>query len=73
MKAIINAKLLLDDQIVEDKVLLFDDKIVNIVEEMDLEDVEVIDAKGAYASAGFIYLHIHGSGGADVKDATPEA
>jgi len=73
MKAIINAKLLLDDQIIEDKVLLFDDKIVNIVEEIDLEDVEVIDAKGAYVSAGFIDLHIHGSGGADVMDATPEA
>ena len=73
MKAIINAKILLDDQIVEDKVLLFDDKIVNIVEEIDLEDVEVIDAKGAYVSAGFIDLHIHGSGGADVMDATPEA
>jgi len=73
MKAIINAKILLDDQIVEDKVLLFDDKIVNIVEEIDLEDVEIIDAKGAYVSAGFIDLHIHGSGGADVMDATPKA
>ena len=73
MKAIINAKLLLDNQIIEDKVLLFDDKIVNIVEEIDLEDVETIDAKGAYVSAGFIDLHIHGSGGADVMDATPEA
>jgi len=73
MKAIINAKILLDDQIVEDKVLLFDDKIVNIVEEIDIEDVEIIDAKGAYVSAGFIDLHIHGSGGADVMDATPKA
>jgi len=34
---------------------------------------EVIDAKGAYVSAGFIDLHIHGAGGADVMDATPEA
>ncbi len=32
-----------------------------------------IDAKGNYVSAGFIDLHIHGSGDADVMDATPEA
>jgi len=73
MKAIINGKILLDDKVVEDKVLLFDNKIVNIVEETDLENVEIIDAKGAYVSAGFIDLHIHGSGGADVMDATLDA
>ena len=33
----------------------------------------MIDAKGNYVSAGFIDLHIHGSGGADAMDATPEA
>ena len=33
----------------------------------------MIDAKGAYVSAGFIDIHIHGSGGADVMDATPQA
>ncbi len=73
MKAILNAKLCIDDKIIEDKVLLFDHKIVNITEEIDLTDVETIDAKGAYVSAGFIDLHIHGSGGADVMDATPDA
>ena len=39
----------------------------------DDNDIEIIDAKGAYVSAGFIDLHIHGSGGADVMDATPQA
>ncbi|MEN8726924.1 MAG: N-acetylglucosamine-6-phosphate deacetylase [Sulfurovum sp.] len=73
MKAILNAKILLNDKIIEDKVLLFDHKIVNIVEEIDLTDIETIDANGAYVSAGFIDLHIHGSGGADVMDATPVA
>ncbi|WP_373031970.1 N-acetylglucosamine-6-phosphate deacetylase [Sulfurovum sp.] len=73
MKAIINGKILLDDKVVEEKVLLFDNRIVNIVEETDHENVEIIDAKGAYVSAGFIDLHIHGSGGADVMDATPDA
>ncbi len=73
MKAIINAKILLEDEITEGKILLFDSKIVNIVEEINLDDVEIIDANGAYVSAGFIDLHIHGSGGADVMDATPDA
>ncbi len=72
MKAILNAKIFIDDKIIEDNVLLFDHKIVNIVEEIDLTDIETIDANGAYVSAGFIDLHIHGSGGADVMDATPD-
>jgi len=74
--AIINAKLVLTDTIVEEKILLFDDKIIDVVEDMiisDSDDIDIIDAKGAYVSAGFIDLHIHGSGGADVMDATPQA
>lgn len=73
MKAIVNAKIFLDDEIIEDNILLFDKKIVKITETIDLEDIEIIDAKGAYVSAGFIDLHIHGSGGADVMDATADA
>lgn len=74
--AIINAKLVVDDTLVEDKILLYDHKIIDIVDDImlsDSDDVKVIDAKGAYVSAGFIDLHIHGSGGADVMDATPQA
>ncbi len=52
---------------------MFDKSIVNIVNNADLDDLEVIDAGGNYVSAGFIDLHIHGSGGADAMDATPEA
>jgi len=73
MKAIINAKLIVNDEIVEGKVLLFDETIVKIAEDADLDSVETINAKGHYVSAGFIDLHIHGSGGADVMDATPQA
>lgn len=73
MKAIINAKIFLDDTIQEGKVLLFDQQIIDIIDEADLQNVEVIDADGAYVSAGFIDLHIHGNGGADVMDATPDA
>jgi N-acetylglucosamine-6-phosphate deacetylase len=74
--ALINAKLIVDNTIIEDKILLFDNKIIDIVDDVilsDSDDMQIIDAKGAYVSAGFIDLHIHGSGGADVMDATPEA
>lgn len=74
--AILNGKLIVGDSIVEDKILLYDDKILDIVEDIivsDADNIEIIDAKGAYVSAGFIDLHIHGSGGVDVMDATPEA
>ncbi len=74
--ALINAKLIVYDTIIEDKILLFDNKIIDIVDDVilsDSDDIQIIDAKGAYVSAGFIDLHIHGSGGADVMDATPEA
>jgi len=74
--AIINAKLIIDDAVVSDKILLFDSKIIDIVDDIILTDsdtIDIIDAKGAYVSAGFIDLHIHGSGGVDVMDASPEA
>jgi len=74
--AILNTKLIIDNKIIEDKILLFDRKIIGIVDDIllsDSDDINIIDAKGAYVSAGFIDLHIHGSGGADVMDATPQA
>jgi len=74
--AILNAKLIMEDSILEERILLFNDKIIDIVEDIiisDSDNIEIIDAKGAYVSAGFIDMHIHGSGGADVMDATPEA
>jgi len=53
--------------------LLFDKNIITVDSDVNLDNVEIIDAQGAYVSAGFIDIHIHGSGGADVMDATPEA
>lgn len=72
MRAIINAKFLCDDVILENKILLFEKNIVGFVDEVPAGS-EILDAKGAYVSAGFIDIHIHGSGGADVMDATPQA
>ena len=53
--------------------MVFSETIVGIVERLPKEVNTVIDAQGQYVSAGFIDLHIHGSGGADVMDATAES
>jgi N-acetylglucosamine-6-phosphate deacetylase len=74
MKCIIHAKIVVNDSIIENKALLFDTSIVGVVSLDNIEEgTEIIDANGAYVSAGFIDLHIHGSGGADVMDATPQS
>ncbi len=73
IKAIVNGSLIIDNQIIKDKVLLYDKKIIAIEDKEKIKTCEMIDANGAFISAGFIDLHIHGSGGADVMDATPEA
>ncbi len=73
IKAIINAKLIINNEIIEGKTILFDKSIVKLADDVSLDNIEVIDANGNYVSPGFIDLHIHGSGGADVMDATPEA
>ena len=73
IKAIINAKLIVNNKIIEGKTLLFDEKIIDIVDKLPDNDDEIIDAKGQYVSPGFIDIHIHGSGGSDVMDASYEA
>lgn len=72
MKAIINAKIITDKKVLEGYNLLFTHEILKITKELPIW-AKVIDAKGLYLSAGFIDLHIHGSAGFDVMDATPQA
>jgi len=72
VKAIFNGKIILQDEILEGKVLVFDDKIRNIQEKIP-KNCEQIDAKGLYIAPGLIDVHIHGSFGADVMDANLSA
>ncbi len=73
MKAIINAKIIMDKEVLIGYNLLFSgNKIIQISKELPI-GAEPIDAKGLYLSAGFIDIHIHGSNGFDVMDATTEA
>jgi len=73
MKAIINGTIIDNGKIWTGYHLLFDEKIIVLSQEEPPEYCEIIDAYGLYVSAGFVDMHIHGSGGADVMDATPEA
>ncbi|SHE38508.1 N-acetylglucosamine-6-phosphate deacetylase [Caloramator proteoclasticus] len=75
MKAIINGKIITEGEILKGKALIFDEKIVDIVDEekINKNDCEIIDAKGNYVSPGFIDIHIHGLGGSDTMDANFEA
>ena len=74
MTAIINAKIILENGIVEDKALLFTDKIEGIVAASEIPaDAKVIDALGGYVAPGLIDLHIHGYLTRDVCDASEES
>ncbi len=69
MQAIINGRILLPEGEVSGKTLLFEEKIIGLMEGGAPEGAHVIDAKGAYVSPGFVDVHIHGYRGADVSDA----
>ncbi len=81
IKAIVNGKLIMKDRVINDSVIIFEKKIINIINKDNFpkykenykEEIEVIDAKGKYVSPGFIDIHIHGAGGYDTMDATLEA
>lgn len=70
MKCIINGKVVLKDCVLEDAAVIFDENITEIrqVEEIDLAEYDVIDAKGMFVSPGLVDIHIHGYMGADVSD-----
>lgn len=70
MKCIVNGKIVLPDSIIEDSVVIFDDKIKEIAlkKDINLSDYEVIDAKGNYVCPGLVDMHIHGFLGCDVSD-----
>ncbi len=72
MKTIVNAKIITHKEVLEGYALSFDEKIVSLSRDIP-KDTKLIDAKGLYLSAGFIDIHLHGSNGFDVMDASKEA
>ena len=58
MKASINGKIILPNEILEDKVLLYSNKIEGIVKADEVpKGAEIIDAKGAYVGPGLFDIH----------------
>jgi N-acetylglucosamine-6-phosphate deacetylase len=73
MKAIKNGKIVLRDRVLTGKALVFEDKILDIVDNDCVPaGAEIIDAKGAYVAPGLIDVHIHGYLGEDTSDCKPE-
>ena len=74
MKAIFHGKILLPDGEVRGKALLYDERILGIVEapEAAAQADEIIDAKGLFVAPGLVDVHIHGYGGDDVSDDQPD-
>lgn len=76
MKYIHNGTILLNGKQIQGKVLLYDEKIIDIIdvrEVLTLAGVsEKIDAKGGYISPGFVDIHIHGYDGVDTMDGRVE-
>ncbi|MFP4698366.1 MAG: N-acetylglucosamine-6-phosphate deacetylase [Eubacteriales bacterium] len=73
-KALINATILKNGKKYNDYNIVFDKNILKIGNDIDLQDIdEVISVNGAYVSAGFIDLHIHGFAGFDFMEETDKA
>lgn len=71
MKAIKNIKILHNHQVLEHKALLYDKKIIGIMNENELDAYEIdelLDGAGLLLSAGFIDVHVHGCSSIDVMD-----
>ena len=66
-----NANVVLPDEVKLTSVLI-EDGIISAIGYQGKAERE-IDAKGNYLLAGFIDIHVHGGGGADFMDTTPEA
>ncbi len=68
-----NGKVVLPDGVRECAVVVRDGKITAFSESVENKNAEIIDAHGGYILPGFIDIHVHGGGGADFMDGTPEA
>lgn len=76
MKALINGKIIHDDDIFTGQAIIFDECIRAILpqSEIDKEQLSgIIDAHDCFISPGFINMHIHGCSGFDTMDDSQES
>lgn len=73
MKCIKGASIILPNSIVRGKALLFDERIIGVVEESEIPaDAEVICADGCYVAPGLVDVHIHGYLNEDASDGSAD-
>lgn len=78
MKAIVNGVVCTKNELRNDCVIVFDDKVNNILTCEEFENykvdnsVEIIDANNNFVLAGFIDVHIHGFNNNDTMDCTDD-
>ncbi len=76
MNIIFNGKIIMEEEILENKAILYDSKIRKIIDEKEVgkyKEAKKINANGNYISPGFIDIHIHGAGNSDTMDGNIEA
>ena len=66
-----NGSVILPSEIVSASLLIEDGHILSLGTNAAIAD-EVIDAAGYYVAPGFVDIHLHGGGGHDFMEATPE-
>lgn len=75
MNAVYNVKLIYNGDIYENKAVIYNEKIIDIIDESDLSiypEVEKINGFGMYLSPGFIDIHVHGCSSYDAMDDSDE-
>lgn len=73
MKAICNARIVMEEGVLEGATLLYDDKIRAIGTDVSTEGCQVLDAENQYLFPGLIDLHMHGYCGHEVLEGNEEA
>lgn len=74
MKCIINGRIVTSDSVLLEHAIIFDEKIQSIVPQSDvnLDEYDIIDAKGNLVAPGLVDIHIHGYLGEDASDGSVE-
>lgn len=67
-----NGSLVLGSEILRKNLLIKDGSIESLTEKEPAADA-ILDVRGAFVAPGFIDIHVHGGGGHDFMEATPEA
>jgi len=75
MNVLINGRIIVENEILDQHAIMFDTKVRAIIPQVQviLENINVIDAGGLFISPGFIDIHQHGAFGYDHMDADEDA